>query len=300
MIRLYSGITFVTLNVIASIVMKSIRCSALADAPPSGTLPSIIIGGGRIGGLLRDLGTDADVVVHRGEVVPDAPSSGPIYVCTRNDDLAAVIEATPASRRGDLCFLQNGMLGDLINGDFGLPDDTTQCLLYLAVPVVGADPVDGITEINPEGLTCATGKWASELATRLERGSLRCNLKGGENFLAAALEKHIFICATNLSGQINGDLTVGEVYGQEYADYCRDLIEELIAAGSRKAGVDLAPGTFERLVAYGRSVPDYPTGIKEFQWRNGWFYDITKRARDLEEPDPLPLHTAALKKIGVI
>ena len=35
---------------------------------------------------------------------------GPILVCTRNDDLGAIVEATPPERRKDLVFLQNGML----------------------------------------------------------------------------------------------------------------------------------------------------------------------------------------------
>lgn len=41
---------------------------------------------------------------------PEASKSGPIYICTRNDDLDAIIAKTPADRREDLVFLQNGML----------------------------------------------------------------------------------------------------------------------------------------------------------------------------------------------
>ena len=67
----------------------------------------------------------------------------------------------------------------------GLPDDTTECLLYLAVPSMGAKPIDGITDLNPEGLTAAKGKWAKELKARLARGKLKCNLKDGDDFLAA-------------------------------------------------------------------------------------------------------------------
>ena len=57
--------------------------------------------------------------------------AGPIYVCTRNDDLASVIEKTPSSRRPDLVFLQNGMLGPFLKG-YGL-DKNTQALIYFAV-----------------------------------------------------------------------------------------------------------------------------------------------------------------------
>jgi hypothetical protein len=41
------------------------------------------------------------VIVRRGEPIPAEPS-GPIIVCTRNDDLPGVVEATPPSRRPGL------------------------------------------------------------------------------------------------------------------------------------------------------------------------------------------------------
>ena len=270
-----------------------------AAASASGTTPSIIVGGGRIGSLLKDLGTDADVIVKRGEPIPSEPSSGPIYICTRNDVLADVVAATPDNRRGDLCFLQNGMLGDFL-AEQGLPVDTTQCLLYLAVPSLGAPPIDGITSLNPEGLTAADGKWAEELAARLNRGNLKCNLKHGDEFMAAALEKHIFICATNVIGQLNGGVNFGEVYSEKYTEQRNKLIDEMVAAGSKKVGVTLQPGTADRLAAYAESVADFPTGVKEFEWRNGWFYDISKDAIEAGEEDPMPFHTEALKTLGVL
>ncbi len=38
------------------------------------------------------------VLLGRGEKVPESPA-GPVIVCTRNDDLDGVVEATPAERR---------------------------------------------------------------------------------------------------------------------------------------------------------------------------------------------------------
>jgi hypothetical protein len=48
------------------------------------------------------------VVVLRNQ--PVSGPAGPIVVCTRNDDLQAIVDATPADRREDLVFIQNGML----------------------------------------------------------------------------------------------------------------------------------------------------------------------------------------------
>ena len=77
--------------------------------------PAIIVGGGRIGSLLYDLGGGCgDVLMKRDDPFPTSPSEGPIYVCTRNDALADVVAKTPESRRSDLVFLQNGMLGDFL------------------------------------------------------------------------------------------------------------------------------------------------------------------------------------------
>ena len=34
----------------------------------------------------------------------------------------------------------------------------------------------GITELNPEGLTAATGKWAEQVAARLKAGGMTCTV----------------------------------------------------------------------------------------------------------------------------
>lgn len=58
----------------------------------------MIIGAGRVGQALEKMGGGLDIVVRRGESVP-AESSGPIFVCTRNDALDSVVDATPEHRR---------------------------------------------------------------------------------------------------------------------------------------------------------------------------------------------------------
>jgi len=60
-------------------------------------VPAVIVGGGRVGRMLQDMGDGEDLLVKRGESVP-LDFDGPILVCTRNDDLEAVLQATPQSR----------------------------------------------------------------------------------------------------------------------------------------------------------------------------------------------------------
>ena len=74
-------------------------------------------------------------------------------------------------------------------------------------------------------------------------------------------------------------ITVGEVE-KEHSEQLRSVIAELCAAGEAELGVKLDEGAYERLAAYGRSVAHFPTAVKEFEWRNGWFHDITLKVRD--------------------
>lgn len=94
-------------------------------------------------------------------------------------------------------------------------------------------------------------------------------------------------------------VTVGEVeagHSQEVSA----LISELAAAGSAALGVQLEPGVVERLNAYARSVAHFPTAVKEFEWRNGYFYGLSQKAAAEGRPDPCPLHTALLKEVGAV
>ena len=43
-----------------------------------------------------------------------------------------------------------------------------------------------------------------------------------------------------------------------------------------------------------------PWACPQFEWRNGWFYEISEAALAAGKPDPMPLHTAGLKKLGVV
>jgi hypothetical protein len=78
------------------------------------------------------------------------------------------------------------------------------------------------------------------------------------------------------------------------------LIEELAEAGGAELGISLQEGYAERLHAYSRSVAHFPTAMKEFKWRNGWFYELSKRAMAAGKSDPLPLHTAMLREVGAV
>lgn len=79
-----------------------------------------------------------------------------------------------------------------------------------------------------------------------------------------------------------------------------DLINELVGAGQEALEVTLDQGYVERLCAFSRTVSHFPTAVKEFQWRNGWFYGLSQAASASSRPDPCPLHTQWLQETGAI
>lgn len=62
----------------------------------------------------------------------------------------------------------------------------------------GEKPIDGKTDVNPEGLTAANGIWATTLADTLTRGGLSCHVLDDKAFHAAMLEKLIWFVKDSL------------------------------------------------------------------------------------------------------
>lgn len=242
------------------------------------------------------MGNGQDLLVKRGESVP-LDFEGPIFVCTRNDDLDAVLEATPPSRWNDLVFFQNGMLEPWFQSK-GL-GDADQVLAYFAISKLGEAPVDGKTDTNPEGLTAAYGKWASAVAGRLHAGGLSCKVLDKGAFQKQMLEKLIWISAFMLVGARHPGATVG-VVEKEYRSEVSSLIVELASAAAAEKGLVFEEAMEDRLCAYSRTVSHFPTAVKEFKWRNGWFYSLSEKAIAEGKPDPCPLHTAWLKELKII
>ena len=231
-----------------------------------------VIGAGRIGSLLAEAG-DA-VVLGRNDSI-DPNKSGPILIATRNDSLDGIVDACPENRRNDLVFMQNGYLDEFLKSK-GLLDNT-QVLLYLSVTAKGVAPVDGVTSFNPEGLTAATGLHAQAFADRLATLNLKCNVVDAATYRPAMFEKLIWISTYMLVGTAKGCSSVGQA-GSEYKDLVESVIKELVAAVSAAEGITFPDGTLERLSAYTDVVSDFPCAVKEFEWRNKYFYDLGVQA----------------------
>jgi len=152
-------------------------------------------------------------------------------------------------------------------------EENSQVLVYLAVAKLGDQPTDGITPLNPEGLTTATGKWANAFRGRLAKARLECNDKDGDDFLKDMLEKHIWNSAFMLIGA-NNQCTVGDVVSNYESEF-DELATELAQAGESALNIHLDSGFLPRLKAYAQAVAHFPCAVKEFEWRNGWFLNLS-------------------------
>ena len=274
--------------IMAFLAILVTRVSSFSASVTKGT----IIGGGRIGGLLHELNGGVDQLITRNSHEKISSGvEGPIYVCTRNNDLEAIIEACPKDRRDDLIFLQNGILSEYLKSKN--LEENTQGLVYFAVSKKGEPPIDGKTDTNPEGLTAVTGKWGADMAARLAKANLACKVLDKETWNVAMMEKHIWICAFMAIGSQYEGCTVGDVEKDHNAEV-RVLISELAAAASWESGLTFTDNVGDRLCAYARSVAHFPTALKEFEWRNGWFADITLKRASRLMTDLSPHHTSIL------
>lgn len=85
------------------------------EIEPTEDQPSVIVGGGKIGEMLREFGERRgfeDVVLGRGEAIPSG-HPGPVYLAVPAAELDAAIELCPEEKRDDLVFLSDGQLEPL-------------------------------------------------------------------------------------------------------------------------------------------------------------------------------------------
>jgi ketopantoate reductase len=216
------------------------------------------------------------MLVRRGEPIPT--EDGPIYVCTRNDELEAVVGATLPAHRQNLVFLQNGMLQSWLE-QHGLQDNT-QALIYFAVQSLGDKPVDG-------GGTVVWGAWAEAFVQLLQSAGIDSRVVDRLTYQHQMVEKLLWNCIFGLLSQRHG-ASVG-IVADRHAPEVQQLVDELVPLAEQTLNVRLEPGVTQRLCEYSRSVANYRGAVKELPWRNGWFLDIART----------PQHVAWLQEVGI-
>ena len=224
-----------------------------------------IIGAGRIGQMFASLKTVSPEtsikLLRRGET--KISPSGPILICSRNNDLQSIIDFIPTERHSDLIFIQNGMLQTWLSEN--QLQTTTQALLYVAVSKIGDQPVDG-------GRSVVTGKHAPTLCLLMQSLELSCQEIGAEDFLKEMVEKFLWNCSFGLLSQ-HFNLSVGDIIAKQ-SDISRALIIEQLNICQNALSLSFSSmeteSMIQRLFDYSLSISNYRGAVKEWPWRNGW------------------------------
>lgn len=95
-------------------------------------MPSaLVMGPGRVGRAISGFYTPPAPLLGRQQQLPsDLAADVPVWVCTTNDGLEAVVTHTAPAQRQQLVFVQNGMLLPWLQ-QHGLQHNT-QVLLYMS------------------------------------------------------------------------------------------------------------------------------------------------------------------------
>ena len=245
-----------------------------------------IVGAGRIGQAFTKIGNQdgIDVVLLRRGDMTILPT-GPIVVCTRNDDLQTVIDWVPSGRRRDLIFVQNGMLQTWLEQQN--LNSATQALLYIAVARAGDEPVDGARSV-------VTGSRSADVIDLMKALNLSCRAVTKSQFLLEMLEKLLWNCVFGLLCQAY-DISVGEVV-EGHREQVSTLTIELLKVACTALKLEIPSlaeqeALIERLCDYSLTIANYKGAVKEWKWRNGWFWD--------RQNDDESLHAALLTQAGV-
>ena len=232
----------------------------------------IAIGAGRIGCALQQHASERGRELHLldrqyGWDALDAPAGSPVLVAVRNGDLRSVVERTPEHRRGDLLFLQNGMIRPLLSG-MGLRNPS-RGLLYIAVAKRG-DP------ISVGQTTWFSGPHAETVAEWFNALELTAEAVDAARFAYYELEKTMWLVCFGLLCQAH-EVTVGEAV-EHYQNELASLVRELAHVARVAAGIDVPPEhLLERLVTYSLTIPEFRAGVKAWEWRDGWFVEAARR-----------------------
>merc|ERR1712071_359223 len=98
-----------------------------------------------------------------------------------------------------------------------------------------------------------------------------------EDYRPAMFEKLIWMGTYMLVGAAKDCSSVGAA-GAEHKELVEQVVNELVAAVTAKEGITFQPGATERLAAYTDVGTDFPAAVKEFEWRNQYFYNLGDEA----------------------
>lgn len=240
-----------------------------------------VIGKGRMGTFLAQaMGGRHGRSYGRQDAV--ATMTGRAIIATRMGDLPEVLAALPASMKGDLVLVQNGVYAQMLRQHH--VTEATQLVAYFAIERVGDRSHDEV------GMSVVTGKYGRQLQQGLAAAGVRVRVVSPEEWWVVAHEKLIWLSIFGLLGTAY-DLPVGKLITSHAHDISR-LTYELCGVCEGQLGIRFAggaSGVLQRQLEYTQSIKRFVARLKgsEYPYRNGYFVAM----------QPTPLHQQLLGQI---
>lgn len=240
-----------------------------------------MIGKGRIGTALsladpslKLIGRDFDL-----SSLKDLEERDLILVCTRNDSLKPIIDSIPKASQNKIVLIQNGMLSPFI--DTLESSIAGRAILYFAVSKKGETA-------KPGGNTLVSGAKAERIAQFFESVNIPVEVVTADQLAKVEMEKLLWNSVMGL---------LGEVYSESVAQTLNrwteveEVINELLPIIEKDAGIQFDKNRLlTSLKEYSKEVSHFEARIKEWQWRNQWFFEAMKR-QSMTAPLWTELHT---------
>ena len=227
-----------------------------------------VIGKGRIGTALslaepslKLIGRDYDLGDLR-----ELASEDLIFVCTRNDSLQSILDAIPSFSHKNVVLVQNGMLSPFIDG---LENPIAgRAILYFAVSKKGEMP-------KPGGNTLVCGTKAEAIAEFFKSVNIPVEIVSKEELAKVEMEKLLWNSVMGLMGEVYSEKVDQSL---ERWGEVEEVISELLPVIKEDAGIAFdQERLLNSLKNYSKEVSHFEARIKEWEWRNQWFFDAIKR-----------------------
>ena len=227
-----------------------------------------IVGKGRVGtGLslldekIKLLGREAELTELKGLSEDDL-----VFLCTRNDSLDHLFQQIPSETHKNIVLVQNGMLSPFVSS---LKHSIAgRAILYFAVSKKGEKPLPG-------GDTLVNGSQSKLISDFFSGLDIPNKLVSDEELEKVEMEKLLWNSVMGL---------FGDVYDEDVASTLNrwpeveNVLDELLPMIEEDTGLSFdKKGLYHSLKNYSQEVSHFSARIKEWDWRNEWFFLAAKR-----------------------
>lgn len=241
-----------------------------------------IIGAGRVGTALQMACPDKVRLFTREDSLSSLDDLGDddlVMIASRNDSLTPIHSSLSESAKGKAVFIQNGMLSPFLKKL--KPSYAARAILYFAVSKKGE-------EAKPGGDTLICGPNAETLQDYFQQMNIPSKVVSESEMAKVEMEKLLWNSLLGLLGEYYQE-SVGETIEKHWEDI-DELLGELLPVIEKDTGISFSLSSISKsLKDYSQEVAHFEARIKEWEWRNQWFFSALER-QGSEAPKWQKLH----------